>query len=360
VLSDPQLPAGVADSIDEAPSARGLWFRNSTPTQLLPASSSSDDVLIYHSDHLGSVSLVTNAVGGLSNETAYYPFGHTRVVIQPGGSATNSPYGFGGKERESETGLQNFGTRYYAPHLGVFTQPDPQFIEFTDLAKGDQSEQESFRRFLTQPQMGNVYGYANGNPVKYIDLDGREIEVSDVLRKDVPLFKEALKLVGATDEGKRLLKSLSGKDFKIYMRASLPNVKDAKVGEGTSALGQQYSGWRGEGKNLKANEYATLLNIKAHWKISHVRTREDFVYELADTIFHELRHAEGDVFAQSPLVKTLESAFGIKYDAYKHVHDALDRPGTTGRTDPSLDQFQSELRALRERAEIEKNIDMNP
>jgi hypothetical protein len=31
-----------------------------------------------------------------------------------------------------------------------------------------------------------------------------------------------------------------------------------------------------------------------------------------------------------------------------------------GRTDPSLDKFQSELKALRERAEIEKNIDMNP
>jgi hypothetical protein len=131
------------------------------------------------------------------------------------------------------------------------------------------------------------------------------------------------------------------------MRASLPNVKDAKVGKGTAALGEQFTGSKGEGKSLKANEYAVLLNIKAHWKLGHVRTREDFVFELADTIFHELRHAEGDHFAKNSVVKAVESMFGVKYDPYAAVHDPLDRPGVAGRTDASLDKFQAELAELR-------------
>lgn len=348
VRLDPQLPPGVGDPVSSVPAASGIWFDSPSATNIHPSNSADDDVLTYHADHLGSVSVVTDVQGDLTSETAFYSFGHVRNVHQADPDQIRANYSFADKEREGETGLQDFGARYYAPHLAVFTRPDPLFTEFTDLAQGDESDQESYRRFLTQPQMSNVYAYASGNPMKFVDLDGREIEVSDVLRKQVPLFKEALKLVAATDEGKRLLKSLSSKDFKIYMRASLPGVKDAKAGQGTSALGQVFR-WdvAGEKGNLKANEYAALLNIKAHWGLGHVRTREDFVYELADTIFHELRHAEAEVLGHSAMIKAVESAFGVKYDPYAYVHDPLDRPGVAGRTDPSLDKFQSELAELR-------------
>ncbi len=353
LLIDPQLPAGVADPIDAAPSASGLWITVTAPTMLLPANTSAEDILVYHADHLGSAAAVTDAAGDLRTETAYYPFGLPRLVYEPNGSAM-SPYGFAGKEHERETGLQDFGKRDYVPHLGVFTRPDPQFVEFTDLAQGDASDQESYRRFLQHPQMSNLYSYAAGNPLRYVDLDGREIEISEVLRKDVPLFKKAWKLLESTNEGQRILKSLGGKDIKVYIRASLPDVKDAKVGKGIGVAapgfvqtGQQYTGSKGEGANLKANEYAVLLNVKATWEV--VRTREDYVYKLAEDIFHELRHAEGDYVEQHPITKRLEGAFGaigFKYDAYKQVHNNLDKYLTPS-ADASLAQFQSELGALR-------------
>jgi RHS repeat-associated protein len=47
--------------------------------------------------------------------------GSERVVS----SATGSRYKFTGKERDSESGFDNFGARYYSSQYGRFLSPDP-------------------------------------------------------------------------------------------------------------------------------------------------------------------------------------------------------------------------------------------
>jgi RHS repeat-associated protein len=77
----------------------------------------------YFSDHLGSHSLVTNADGThCEQDTDYYPYGgqlneHCTTPV-----AQN--YKFTGKERDAESGLDEFGARYYASSLGRFMIPD--------------------------------------------------------------------------------------------------------------------------------------------------------------------------------------------------------------------------------------------
>ena len=70
-------------------------------------------------------------------------------------------YKFTGKERDSESGLDNFGARYYASAMGRFMTPDwaakPVTVPYATF--GD-------------PQTLNLYTYVENSPVNRIDADG--------------------------------------------------------------------------------------------------------------------------------------------------------------------------------------------
>jgi RHS repeat-associated protein len=71
-------------------------------------------------------------------------------------------YKFTGKERDSESGLDNFGARYHASTMGRFMTPD--------------SPSYSNRK---NPQSWNLYAYALNNPVSFRDADGHKIECAN-------------------------------------------------------------------------------------------------------------------------------------------------------------------------------------
>jgi RHS repeat-associated protein len=71
-------------------------------------------------------------------------------------------YKFTGKERDSESGLDNFGARYHASALGRFMTPD--------------SPSYSNRK---NPQSWNLYAYALNNPVTFRDADGHKIDCAN-------------------------------------------------------------------------------------------------------------------------------------------------------------------------------------
>ncbi len=66
-----------------------------------------------------------------------------------------------GKERDSESGLDYFGARYYGSALGRFTSPDwsekPQGVPYANLE---------------DPQTLNLYTYVRNNPLAHPDPDG--------------------------------------------------------------------------------------------------------------------------------------------------------------------------------------------
>jgi RHS repeat-associated protein len=69
---------------------------------------------------------------------------------------------FTGKERDAETGLDYFGARYFSGAQGRFTSPDP----------------DNYDARLEQPQSWNMYGYTWNNPLKYVDEDGRAVNLA--------------------------------------------------------------------------------------------------------------------------------------------------------------------------------------
>jgi len=121
---------------------------------------STGSVYYYFEDELGSSSVLATASGGVENESDYYPFGGEDVVTQ---NLTNQHYKFEGKERDPETGLDNFGARFSNPNMGRFMSPDwansPEPIPYSKL---------------DTPQSLNLYSFAKNNPESFPDLDGHE------------------------------------------------------------------------------------------------------------------------------------------------------------------------------------------
>jgi RHS repeat-associated protein len=110
---------------------------------------SQDTAVYYHIDAIGSVRMVTDANQQVIARYDYLPFGEPWTA--PSDPDVRQ---FAGKERDSETGFDYYGARYYSPRQGRFTSPDPAGYD------------------LTNPQTFNKYRYALNNPLHYIDRDG--------------------------------------------------------------------------------------------------------------------------------------------------------------------------------------------
>ena len=75
-----------------------------------------------------------------------------------------------GKERDSESGLDYFGARYYGSALGRFTSPDEPLYD----------------QHASDPQSWNLYSYVRNNPMRFTDAYGHNCE--DPKNSD-PCFK---------------------------------------------------------------------------------------------------------------------------------------------------------------------------
>ena len=78
---------------------------------------------------------------------------------------------FTGKERDTESGNDYFGARYYGSSMGRFMSPDPSGLMYADP---------------TNPQSLNLYSYVLNNPLKYLDPNGLSCYWDDGTHDDDP------------------------------------------------------------------------------------------------------------------------------------------------------------------------------
>ena len=93
--------------------------------------------------------MIASSSGAVQETYYYYPYGG---IVSSSGSDPNH-YKFTGKERDSESGLDMFGARYYGSSLGRFMTPDwatkPIDVPYANFGN---------------PQSLNLYSYVNNNP----------------------------------------------------------------------------------------------------------------------------------------------------------------------------------------------------
>jgi RHS repeat-associated protein len=142
-----------------------------------------NDQFFYHANHLGSTNFVTDANGALYEHLEYFPFGETWV--QESSNTQRTPYLFTGKELDEETGLYDYGARYYDPRTSQFISTDP-------LLQSDPGKTTSTSAGLS------LYAYAINNPMRYIDPTGRDIALPTDEKKRMKVFNAAQKLSSDT------------------------------------------------------------------------------------------------------------------------------------------------------------------
>jgi RHS repeat-associated protein len=121
---------------------------------------------------------VTNNSGTVVYSAAYDPNGG----IQKTWTSTYTPtLKFSGKERDGESGLDYFGARYYDKAQYRFISVDPIIDHVAAL--GD-------------PKRWNLYAFCGGNPITYLDADGRTYLVINKARNSIGIFYGAWGLIG--------------------------------------------------------------------------------------------------------------------------------------------------------------------
>lgn len=104
-------------------------------------------VHFIHSDHQGSVVMVTDSAGQIEQHNSYYPYG------EPHRAPEGQPMLYAGKERLAPTAEYDYGARRHFPPALLWYTPDEMAHKFTHLSP---------------------YTFCAANPVRYIDLTGRE------------------------------------------------------------------------------------------------------------------------------------------------------------------------------------------
>jgi RHS repeat-associated protein len=251
------------------------------------ARNDSAGVHYYFSDHLGSHAVVENATGSVCEQDIdYYPYGGQEFDYCSGTSVPQH-YKFTGKERDSESGNDYFGARYYGSNIGRFYRPD-DFLNDTQVR---------------DPQSWNLYAYGRNNPLRYTDSLGESVEdenLTDEERKkiidqfrsltgfnsvsfngaDLVVDESAGFSGGSTTARQNLLDAINSDDEFNLKSVDTTQVAFAEVDAGTtvhSASGSQYS------------QYTVSIDFKDFGRLTGDKEAVA-AFGIGEALFHEIDH----------------------------------------------------------------------
>lgn len=211
----------------------------------------------YLKDHLGNVRVVINGNGSILQETEYFPFGLS--IPRSGNDAVNK-YQYNGKEKQPETGYLDYGARMYMPEIGRWGVVDRFSEKYFDFSP---------------------FSYGANNPIRFIDMNGDSIIVSQAITSNKDLNK-AFSVFANTKQGAKFLanyaaegQTIAGKQYDKdgkYRSAGVNLTYDAKNLESPGVAGV-----------TKSNISKTGVNFSVTMDTDPGRSD----YDRIDTFFHE-------------------------------------------------------------------------
>jgi len=115
----------------------------------IPSAQAAAKITYLYTDPQGTLLAEADDGGNITATFDYKPYGE-----QAQGSAPNGP-GYTGHVNDPDTGMVYMQARFYDPYVGRFISVDPKWV--------NAGNSYSFNRYL----------YANGNPLMYLDPDGK-------------------------------------------------------------------------------------------------------------------------------------------------------------------------------------------
>jgi len=146
--SDPLMETDLSNNMQYG----YIFFNGRRTARVAP----NNDLNWYFADHLGTARVLWSLAG--KDESDFYPFGGERIISS---NKPNHHFKFTGKERDSESGNDYFGARYYTSNMGRWLSPDR--LNVTD------------DRVTNPSNTLNKYVYGANNPFRFVDPDGRDI-----------------------------------------------------------------------------------------------------------------------------------------------------------------------------------------
>lgn len=266
----------------------------------------SEQVFFYHTDPAGTPLSMTDSTGTVVWKADYKPFGEEYAVT---GTAVNDKR-FVGKEKDEETGLSYFGARYEDAKIGRFIAVDP--VRVVEPATSKTNE-----KILLNPQRLNFYSYGLNNPYRYIDPDGREPLLNDVMSRIVS--SEAFIRFGEAIGASQLNAALTGYDFRGnefsgFDRASQFGIAliSAPLAEGKigmlGAKGTQFESktvWRQGRSRIDAeNPNPGQRPGQIHYQEGN----EKYLYDTNKNVFQNAPNRINDLLKQSDVQKSISKA----------------------------------------------------
>lgn len=252
-----------------------------------PDTVSNNGLSYLTSDHLGSTRVVTDINGYVKSRHDYLPFGEEIDTAHlPGGLSYGVADGerqkFTGKERDSESGLDYFLSRYYSSPQGRFTGVDPLNIVLeVQYERDPRAARARILAYLIDPRVWNRYAYAVNTPLVYIDPNGEEITISggtdeqqEAVRRAITRMRDQSSLAdqgfarfdGTGPDAPTLnITIMADKDFEAQITSNVDKSK---------AQGLAESGGITEDRSDAAHP-TFLVNVNVSIRSSAINSRDD-------------------------------------------------------------------------------------
>ena len=125
----------------------------------------------------------------------------------------NWSYTFSAKEKDPETGLSYFGSRYYSSDLSVWLSVDPQASKYPSLSP---------------------YVYCANNPVRCVDPNGEEIVITETTDKNGNKVINIHFTAALVNKSSRFISSEKMELYKSSIETSLKNHYGGSYDDGTT------------------------------------------------------------------------------------------------------------------------------
>lgn len=272
----------------------------------------------YNKDHLGNNREVIDKDGVVCQRNDFYPYGTPFFSLYRTINECNQPYKYNGKEFDMMHGLNtyDYGARQYSPILPMWDRVDPLAEKYYNVSP---------------------YAYCAGNPVKFVDPNGKEPTEEEAARIAAHVYNnEDIALIGGWQvstlkiDGVRMTDNDSGFKSQLYERTQDGKTEYVYATAGTDITSMK--DWSNNIKQILGKSRQYNISMGNAETIKEAIGKRELTYvghSLGGGLAAANAYTTGDKAMTfnaawvSPLTKPFNERKNAQINAYVHYRDEL-------------------------------------